>query len=216
MELKAQVGPDQTVTTTPARRPWGHIKPSRWGQTNLSQTTGLALLGSGLFGTTAAAVLLVEEVALLANPFHVPSCTLNAVVNCGAVMTSAQAEVFGIPNPIIGLATLPVVAAVGASVLAGARMRTWFWWALAAGCVLGWTFVHWLIVKSIFNIGAVCPYCIVVWGCVAVSSIASLSVLSRANRAPKLFSSCAVPIVVSWSGAVSILVAGAMANFWGA
>ncbi len=38
MEPKAQVGPDQTVTTTPARRPWGQTWPSRWGPINLSQS----------------------------------------------------------------------------------------------------------------------------------------------------------------------------------
>lgn len=35
---KAGVGPDQTVTTTPASRQWGQIRPSRWGQINLSQS----------------------------------------------------------------------------------------------------------------------------------------------------------------------------------
>ena len=32
------MGPDQTVITTPASRTWGHIWPSRWGQTNLSES----------------------------------------------------------------------------------------------------------------------------------------------------------------------------------
>ncbi len=33
---KTQVGPDQTVTTTPASRTWGQTRPSRWGRINLS------------------------------------------------------------------------------------------------------------------------------------------------------------------------------------
>lgn len=38
---KAQVGPDQTVITTPASRTWGQIRPSQRGQINLSQPAPL-------------------------------------------------------------------------------------------------------------------------------------------------------------------------------
>lgn len=181
-----------------------------------SRGVGLALLVSGFLGAAAAAVLLVEKFALLANPFHVPSCTINAAVNCGAVMTSPQAEVLGFPNPVIGLATLPVVAAVGAAVLAGARMRTWLWAALAGGSLLGWVFVHWLIVQSVFIIGALCPYCMVVWACVPVATLASSSVLARAGRIPAVLGRYAPSIVIAWVGVVVVLVVGSLADLWGA
>lgn len=181
-----------------------------------SRGAALALLLSGLLGAAAAAALLVEKFVLLTNPFHVPSCTINAAVNCGAVMTSPQAEVFGFPNPVIGLAAFPVVAATGAAVLAGARMRTWFWAALAGGSLLGWVFVHWLIVQSVFVIGALCPYCMLVWACVPVATMVSVSVLAATGRAPAVLSRYAPSIVIAWVGAVVVLVAGSLANFWGA
>lgn len=37
VENELEVGPNQTVTTHPARRKWGHIKPSHRGQIRLSQ-----------------------------------------------------------------------------------------------------------------------------------------------------------------------------------
>lgn len=181
-----------------------------------SPAVAFALLVAGLLGSAAAAVLLVEKFALLTNPFYVPSCTINAAVSCSAVMTSPQAEAFGFPNPVIGLATFPVVAAVGAAVLAGARMRSWFWVCLAGGSLLGWAFVHWLIVQSVFVIGALCPYCMVVWVCVAVAAVSALAVLSRAGRAPAVIGRYGSSIVLGWIGLVAVLVAGSVAGIWGA
>lgn len=181
-----------------------------------SRGVAVTLLLAGLFGSAAAAVLLVEKFALLTNPFHVPSCSINAAVNCGAVMTSPQAEAFGFPNPVIGLATFPVVAAVGAALLAGARMRSWFWLSLAGGALLGWAFVHWLIVQSVFVIGALCPYCMVVWACVAMAAVSALAVLSRAGRAPAVIGRFASSIVLGWVGVVAVLVVGSVAGVWGA
>ncbi len=48
---------------------------------------------------------------------------------------------------------------------------------LAAGTLLGTVFVHWLIFQSLYRIGALCPYCMVVWAVtipllVVVASIA--------------------------------------------
>jgi uncharacterized membrane protein len=41
--------------------------------------------------------------------------------------------------------------------------RRWFWLGLQAGATLGVVFVHWLIFQSLYRIGALCPYCMVVW-----------------------------------------------------
>lgn len=78
-------------------------------------------------------------------------------------MTTTQAEVFGFPKPLIGVVTLPILAATGATVLAGARLPRWWWLALQAGAVFGIGFVHWLFFQSLYRIGALCPYCMVVW-----------------------------------------------------
>ncbi|MGC4938684.1 vitamin K epoxide reductase family protein [Kribbella sp. DT2] len=121
------------------------------------------LLVGGLAGLLAAAVLTVEKLAILRDPSYVPSCSINPVLSCGSVMTKPQAEAFGFPNPLLGIAGFAVVATVGAALLAGAAFRRWFWLGLQAGATFGVVFVHWLIFQSLYRIGALCPYCMVVW-----------------------------------------------------
>lgn len=124
---------------------------------------GLLLLVGGLVGFAAAFVLTVEKFLLLTNPFYVPSCTVNDVVSCGPVISSPQAELFGFPNPLLGIAGFAVVAASGAALLGGARLAGWYWAGLQAGATLAAVFVSWLVVQSLFVMGALCPYCMAVW-----------------------------------------------------
>jgi len=121
------------------------------------------LLVGGLVGLSAAFVLAVEKYALLADPAYVPSCSLNPVLSCGSVMASSQAEAFGCPNPLLGVAGFAVVAATGAALLAGARLAEWFWAGLQVGVTAAVIFIHWLVFSSLYRIGALCPYCMVVW-----------------------------------------------------
>ncbi|GAA1585410.1 vitamin K epoxide reductase family protein [Kribbella hippodromi] len=122
----------------------------------------LLLLG-GTAGLIAAGVLTVEKIALLRDPAYVPSCSINPVLSCGSVMSTDQAEAFGVPNPLLGIAGFAIVATVGAALLAGAQFRRWFWLGLQTGVTFGVVFVHWLIFQSLYRIGALCPYCMGVW-----------------------------------------------------
>lgn len=177
------------------------------GPVGASRGIGLALVGSGLVGLLAAAVLLVEKIALLKNPFYVPSCSVNAVVSCGSIMTSWQAELFGFPNPVLGVAAFPVVAAAGAVVLAGGSVRAWAWWGLLAGCVAGLVLVHWLVVQSAFVIGALCPYCMVAWVCTGGATVSVLAAMASAGRVPIGFRTWAPTLVVAWLALVAAVVA---------
>ena len=78
-------------------------------------------------------------------------------------MVTPQAEIFGFPNSLLGIAGFAVVAATGASLLAGAALRRWYWWGLQLGTVVDVALVHWLIFQSLYVIGALCPYCMAVW-----------------------------------------------------
>lgn len=121
------------------------------------------LLAGGAIGLVASFVLAVEKIALLKDPGYVPTCSINPVLSCGSIMRTWQAEVFGFPNPLLGVAAFAAVTTVGAALLAGARFARWFWYGLQAGVSAGVLFVHWLIYQSLFVIGALCPYCMVVW-----------------------------------------------------
>ncbi|GJF27736.1 membrane protein [Kitasatospora sp. NE20-6] len=129
---------------------------------------GLArlLLAGGLIGLAASAVLTFDKLRLLENPAYRPSCSINPVISCGSVMRTGQAAVFGFPNPLIGLVAFGALTAVGAGLLAGARYRRWFWLGLQAGSLAGLAFVVWLIGQALYVIGALCPYCMVVWAVV--------------------------------------------------
>lgn len=124
---------------------------------------GVALLVAGLLGFAAAFVLAVEKYWLLTNPFYTPSCSINATVSCGPVMSSAQAAVFGFPNPYLGIAGFAVVAASGAMLLSGGRLSGWYAAGLQVGVLTGTAFVGWLMWQSLFVIGALCPYCMAAW-----------------------------------------------------
>jgi uncharacterized membrane protein len=135
------------------------------------------VLIAGAVGLTAAITLTIEKIKLLENPAYVPSCSINPVLSCGSVMATPQAAAFGFPNPLIGIAAFAVVVVAGVLAVAKAPLPQWFWGGLAAGTLLGVVFIHWLIYQSLYVIGALCPYCMVVWAVtvpllVVVSSIA--------------------------------------------
>mgnify|MGYP002737272128 FL=1 len=126
---------------------------------------GLALLLTigGAIGFVAAFVLLLERIELLKDPEYIPSCSFNPVLSCGSVMETAQAQAFGFPNPILGVASFAAVTTIGVALLTRAALPRWFWLGLQAGTVFGVGFVMWLAYQSIYNIDALCPYCMVVW-----------------------------------------------------
>jgi uncharacterized membrane protein len=135
------------------------------------------VLIAGVAGLTAALTLTVEKISMLRNPSYVPSCSINPVLSCGSVMATPQASAFGFPNPLIGIVAFSVVVATGVLAVSRTALPRWYWLGLAGGTLLGVVFVHWLIFQSIYRIGALCPYCMVVWAVtiplfVVVSSIA--------------------------------------------
>lgn len=117
----------------------------------------------GAIGLLASFALMVEKIASLGNPGYVPTCSFNPVVSCGSVMDSPQAAAFGFPNPLIGIVSFAVVITAGVVLLAGFQAPRWFWFGLQLGTTFGVVFVHWLIYQTLYDIGALCPYCMVVW-----------------------------------------------------
>lgn len=127
---------------------------------------GWWLVVLGAVGFLASLALTVERFRTLSDPDYVPTCSFNVFVTCGPAMESAQGSVLGFPNPIIGVAAFPVVVTVGVFLaLLGSRLRLprWFWLTFTAGCTAGIAFVVFLIKTSLYQLGALCPYCMVVW-----------------------------------------------------
>lgn len=124
---------------------------------------GMLLLVAGLIGLAAAFELAIEKFRILENPLYVPPCTVNEVLDCGSVMRSSQSQVFGFPNPFLGIAGFAALAATGLIMFTGGRLSRPYWITLQAGLTFAVVFVHWLMFQTLYRIGALCPYCMAVW-----------------------------------------------------
>jgi uncharacterized membrane protein len=172
------------------------------------------VLIAGVAGLAAALTLTAEKINMLANPSYVPSCSINPVLSCGSVMATPQASAFGFPNPLIGIVAFSVVVTTGVLAIGRIALPRWYWLGLAGGTLLGVVFVHWLIFQSIYRIGALCPYCMVVWTVtiplfVVVSSIA-LRPLGRYSAVRMLYR-WRWSVTTLWFAAVILLI---LMQFW--
>ena len=124
---------------------------------------GIMLVATGFIGWGAAGILILEKLELYRDPDHVTSCDINPWVSCGQVMETWQSELFGFPNPFIGLVGFTIVITTGMALLAGARFGRWYWVGLQAGVTLGAVFATWLWSQALFDIYILCLYCMIVW-----------------------------------------------------
>lgn len=146
-------GPDDAVTrdrTSLSARP-------------VEAVFGVWLIIAGAIGELAAFVLTLEKFATLSDPDTTASCDYSVLVQCTANLNAWQGSVFGFPNPIIGLLGWMAPIVVGAALLAGARFARWFWMLFNLGVAGALVFVVWLIGQSIFELGTLCPWCLVTW-----------------------------------------------------
>jgi uncharacterized membrane protein len=123
----------------------------------------ILLLVTGAVGLYASFRLVLDEFQKYENPQAVLSCDVSPFVNCSNVMASAQGHLFGFPNPLLGLMGFVAPIAVGVALLAGIRGSRWFWVAFYAGLFLAWVFVTWLFSQTVWFIGYLCPWCMLVW-----------------------------------------------------
>lgn len=118
---------------------------------------------AGLIGWFASFELLTEYIAVLKNPAHIPNCNISLLVTCGPNMGSPQGSIFGFSNTIIGVAAFVAPIIVGVILLAGLKLPRWFEGLYCLGLTGGIALVTWLQVQSIFALGTLCPWCMVVW-----------------------------------------------------
>lgn len=184
------------------------------------RTGGVMLAVLGAIAWLAALVLMIEKVQSLADPSYRPSCSINPVLSCGSVMNSAQGSAFGFPNPLIGIAAFAVVITLGVLLAAGLELPRWIWWGLQAGVIFGIGFVAWLMAQSLYVIGALCPYCMVVWAAmipifvlVTVDNLIKERIPSPAGLRRVLAAAGAVPVVVLYA-TVAVLILLRFWDFW--
>jgi uncharacterized membrane protein len=121
------------------------------------------LIIAGALGLVASLALSIEKVEKLLNPGAALSCDVSVLVQCSANLDSWQGAVLGFPNPYLGLIGFSLVVGVGVGVWAVPRFARWFWLLFNAGLGAAFVFVGWLISQSIYVLGTLCPWCLVVW-----------------------------------------------------
>jgi uncharacterized membrane protein len=175
------------------------------------------VLIAGVLGLTAAITLTIEKIEILINPNYVPSCSINPVLSCGSVMITPQASAFGFPNPLIGMVAFTVVVVTGVLAVFKVALPRWYWGGLAIGTLLGVGFIHWLIFQSLYRIGALCPYCMVVWAItipllVVVASIALQPRLE--NGIARFVYQWRWSLVTLWFTALILMILVRFWNYW--
>jgi len=172
------------------------------------------LLVAGVVGLVSSAALLVEKIGTLQNPDYVPSCSINPVLACGSVINTPQASLFGPPNPLFGVVAFTVVIVTGVLAIAKVALPRWYWAGLAIGTGLGVVFVNWLAYQSLYEIGALCPYCMVVWA-VTVPLFAGTAPIAlrplAANPVAGMLYTWRWPLVTLWFTAIMLLI---LVRFW--
>lgn len=131
-------------------------------KTSYRQTAWI-LIVAGVVGLIASIELIIQKIGVLSNPDYVPNCDINPVLSCGSVINTEQASLFGFPNPVLGVIGFTIVIMFGALLFAGVVLPRSIWLGLNFGALLGMTLVVWLVSQSLYVIGALCPWCMVVW-----------------------------------------------------
>ena len=128
-----------------------------------SLSLAIVLIVTGAIGWYSSFALTLDKFAVLIDPEADLDCNFSLLVQCGANLQSWQGSVFGFPNPVLGLAGFVAPIAVGVALLARATFARWFWIAFNVGVTGALAFCIWLMSQSIFSLGTLCPWCMVVW-----------------------------------------------------
>ncbi|HXA89246.1 MAG TPA: vitamin K epoxide reductase family protein [Mycobacterium sp.] len=195
----------------------GDLSPAPAREARVPAPSAWWVLIAGVIGLVASMALTIEKFKILLDPHYVPPCNVNPIVSCGSVMTTPQASLLGFPNPLLGIIGFTVVMVTGVLAVAKVPLPQWYWIGLTVGTLIGATLVHWLIFQSLYRIGALCPYCMVVWAVtipllVVLVSIVFRPALERGDSAvARVLYQWRWSIVTLWFTAVFLLI---MVRFW--
>ena len=135
------------------------------------------MLVSACLSLIASFVLSVDALKLAEDPAASLACNINEVISCGTVGASWQAHLFGFPNAYLGMLAEPVVITIAVASLGGVRFPRWFMFSAQVVYTLGFLFAYWLLYQSMFVIGAMCPWCLLV----TVSTTLVFATLTHVN-----------------------------------
>ncbi len=124
--------------------------------------TWVEMLVSSFLSLTASLVLSIDAWRIAKDPGVQLSCNVSATLNCGKVAASWQSQLLGFPNAFLGLMFEPMVITVAIAALGGTIFRKGYLLTAQAIYVIAIAFAYWLFYQSYTNIGALCPWCLLV------------------------------------------------------
>lgn len=121
-----------------------------------------AMLVGSIASLVASLVLSIDAIRLAEDPSASLGCDINAVISCGTVGTSWQASLLGFPNAYLGLMFEPAVITLAVAALSGVRFPRHIMLTAQVIYTIALGFAYWLFHQAMFEIGALCPWCMLV------------------------------------------------------
>ncbi|MCA9348924.1 vitamin K epoxide reductase family protein [Candidatus Saccharibacteria bacterium] len=172
------------------------------------------------FGLVASINLTVEEIKTLKDTNHIASCSVSPIVSCTSSIGSDQGQVLGPPNPLLGTAAFGALLSVAFGALAGAKYKKWFWQVMWAAGVLGLLSVVWFISQALYELNALCIYCMMTWT-VVIPTFVYLTLyahLQKHIKLPKqiasLFEKYHLTLLISMYAVVILLIYFRFDYYW--
>ena len=192
------------------------IQTSHKGLQSKSYLVTVLILAA--IGLASAFQLMMEKIELWKNPAYIPSCSFNPLFSCQGPMQSWQSSVFfGIPNPLIGIVafTILILVAITAFTI---KLPKWYWTLWLGGITLAYGFIWWLISQSLYDIGALCIYCMIVWTVVTPLFWVTLTTYLKTFYSEKkwvgYFYGARWAIVIANYGAIALMIYLQFADFF--
>ncbi len=129
---------------------------------SLSDVFPYLLVIGGIIGLVSSLILSYDTLQVVHNTHYVPACNLNPVLSCGSVINAPGDKIFGLPYPFYGIAAFAVLLTTGVGMLAGAVYKKWYWLGFQLAAFLGLVGAYYLLIKSVYSIHALCPFCLTV------------------------------------------------------
>ncbi len=171
-------------------------------------------------GIGASYSLAKEKQALLNDPSHVASCSINPIVSCTASITTKQGSALGVSNPQLGIASYGALLLLGLLLIFGLKLSNVWWRLVWAGGLFGLVFCAWLISQSLYVIGTLCLYCSTIWAVtialfVYLTTYMLLKDCFSSSKSLKqwLINNHTLPLVIGY-GIVILLVYFRWSEYW--
>lgn len=124
--------------------------------------TAIEMVVSGVVGLFTSFVLSIEAWRIAADPDVALGCDINSVISCGTVARTWQAQLLGFPNAFLGIAFECVVITISVAAIGGVRFPRWFMLGTELLYTIALFFAYWLFLQAYFEIGALCPWCLLI------------------------------------------------------